>query len=279
MYGVNLINASLTHAILDGGKLIHANLNGANCTKGSFRDVDFTNSSLRKARFEQADLHYAVLAACDLQKCDFTEAILSGANMDGALTNDAVFLGTLWAPAGSGADDETNMLAQFYGWIYSHQLLFVKIVRRSGTTPGYKTADDVISETAVSLAASRLLPQIMSMDDVQRTRFFSQELRRMTRAQGAQTSDISLDQFDDEELGYSFDPETEEETAVMLDEEVERVSQIASRILAPQTWRILQSRFVLGDSISNIAKQEGISARTVQRHITKGRELLRAELK
>jgi len=46
------------------------------------------------------------------------------------------------------------------------------------------------------------------------------------------------------------------------------------RLLAPQFWRIIKARYIEGRTIKDIAVAEDSSERTIQRYITKSRELI-----
>jgi len=82
--GVRLEGANLKSANLRGVKLSGANLSGANLENALLDNANLWKADLREACFKNATLRHASLRATKVDKTDFSNADLQGANLTGA---------------------------------------------------------------------------------------------------------------------------------------------------------------------------------------------------
>jgi uncharacterized protein YjbI with pentapeptide repeats len=103
---LNLDEADLTEAHLNGATLSLANLKGANLTKANLEKAELWGAGLTKANLKEANLKFAILVRADLTGANLTKANLTEANLKDAKgfntsdTSGAVFCKTIM-PDGS----------------------------------------------------------------------------------------------------------------------------------------------------------------------------------
>jgi uncharacterized protein YjbI with pentapeptide repeats len=97
--GTSLKQAKLARADLSGanfGPLKFGNpdgstfLNRVNLSQANLRYAVLNGANLSDALLNEADLSYAILIDCDLRRADLTGALLDGADLSGALLSDAI---------------------------------------------------------------------------------------------------------------------------------------------------------------------------------------------
>jgi len=90
---INLINADLSEAILDGADLSGANLDNADLSEASLHMANLREADLFRANLNGADLSEASLSEADLSHINMVEANLNSANLGGACLCGAYFNG------------------------------------------------------------------------------------------------------------------------------------------------------------------------------------------
>lgn len=86
--GLQLLQADLSHAVLNSANLHGANLFGGKFVKADISYANLSSSNLSFTEFQQARLKGADLRAADLSKADLTGADLSYADLKGAKLAD-----------------------------------------------------------------------------------------------------------------------------------------------------------------------------------------------
>ena len=89
LYGVSatqlqMNDAEIAGAILDGCKITSVNLSGSSLKSAWLCNLDLSNANLIDTKFNGADLREAILANANVQGADFTDAQLNGANFGNA---------------------------------------------------------------------------------------------------------------------------------------------------------------------------------------------------
>ena len=91
--GVQLSGASLEGARFEGADLLAADLRNADIRKANFENANLWGATLSEANLEGARLVSANLENADLRGANFEKANLRGANLDGAIVEGANFEG------------------------------------------------------------------------------------------------------------------------------------------------------------------------------------------
>ena len=87
--GADLSEANLVGAYLNGAHLSGADFSRADLSEASFRDSCLRGASLNRAILQHVDLSFSNLRGADLSRADLQEAILRGANLRGVDLDNA----------------------------------------------------------------------------------------------------------------------------------------------------------------------------------------------
>lgn len=298
-----LQGARLSQVTLEGAVLASANFDGADLRQAIARGADLEGASLRGASLEGADLERCVLREVDASSANFVEANLNGADVYGCSLDKADLSASVFAPKNvehasfheaigrgiilpeglahsisgiiDGADSAVNAKDQAKLLEKIHRDTR-KIAKALGSRGVFIGSEDIASEVVVFLLSNptklRKLRESSSGAQWSELRTMVRRIldRYVVMGSRALINESDMMHFDIEEVGdlYRDDDDFDKLMNEML-------VTIVKDALSEDAYKLLLSRYAKGDSIKEIASQEGRTELQVARNLQKARSLAR----
>ena len=276
---ITLERADLTGADLVGVSAHEATFVGANLKRARLRDAIFDESDFASAQLQHAKAARASFAACNFAGANLTDADFTSANLTKAFLRDAVregarFAGATFAGAILADDDEVN--DAFMAAIAPIRRLLMtqaqQYVSRTDTTP-----EDLVAETIVRLYSPGRRETFLSAAN--RAAFALAEFRSVAWHVSGERRVLPMGALVDFENLRDEDADGEVEYLVPASDEVGGYQNVLmSEIkdhLSPAAWRVIRAHYVEGFTLAEIARDENISLKQVQKMRDRSIELLR----
>jgi uncharacterized protein YjbI with pentapeptide repeats len=263
----DLRRASLVGADLYGADLSSALLDGCNAANANLERVSLHRASCHGSTFDSASLSYA-----DLSEADFTDAFFIGADYTEANVTSTVWINAVLP---DGVESTTE---RFWAEITTLKGWVLRVARLYGLRR--EDGEELYSEVLFSLAEPRRMEAFLSREKRGRQQYVLDLIRRqMKQLKTTGRTEVAFAEISSSAVQEAI----ESSTTSVWDREIGTTSPIAmedveaylSVRLARLTFEIFQDRYVREYPIRDIAIFQGLSPRTVHRHLLKAREVAR----